>query len=230
MGHTRHILPISACILLLGAAQASAGDATRVERSRYRLTVDDRTAFRLQRTGHEHISRQVPEKLAGKPYANQIQRAARQAAVDPALVHAVIAVESGYDPSARSPRGALGLMQVMPQTALRYGVSDPVRSAAINLQVGTRYLSDLIALFDGRLDLALAAYNAGEQAIMRHGERIPPYPETRRYVEAVSNAYRSLRRGGRSTNTLTSPEYLQGTRLRAHARSAAGRLPRLEAD
>jgi soluble lytic murein transglycosylase-like protein len=222
MGRARHIL-IPACVLLLGATLAVAGDPARVERSRYRLAVDDRTSFRLQRMGAEHISRQVPEKLAGKPYATQIQRVARQSAVDPALVHAVIAVESGYDPSARSPKGALGLMQVMPQTARRYGVSDPARSAEINLRVGTRYLSDLIALFDGRLDLALAAYNAGEQAVLRHGTRIPPYRETQRYVEAVSNAYRSLRRSG-STDAMTRRAYLRGTRLEAQARHAYVRV------
>jgi hypothetical protein len=222
MMQARHIL-IPVCWLLLGATQACAGGPARVERSPYRLTLENGGAFRLGHVDLKHVSRYVPERLASQPYASQIQRAARGAAIDPALVHAVVSVESGYDPAARSPKGALGLMQVMPQTALRYGVPDPARSAEINLQVGTRYLSELIALFDGRLDLALAAYNAGEQAVLRHGSRIPPYRETQRYVEAVSNTYQSLRRIG-SADAKTRPAYLRGTRLNAQARRPYSRI------
>ena len=131
----------------------------------------------------------VSPRLAGLPFAKLIEAAAREAALDPALVHAVIAVESGYNPAARSPKGALGLMQVLPATALRYGIRNAARSPAANLRAGTRYLSDLMALFDDRLELVLAAYNAGEAAVLRYGERIPPFRETRQYVPAVLARY-----------------------------------------
>jgi soluble lytic murein transglycosylase-like protein len=208
MARARHVL-ICACVLSLAATQASAGDAAQARRSPYRLTLEDPASFRLNRADLDQVGRRLPAGLAGKPYALQIERAARRAAIDPVLVHAVIAVESGYDASARSPKGALGLMQVMPQTALRYGVRDPARSADSNLGVGTRYLSDLLTLFEGNLELALAAYNAGERAVIRHGDRIPPYRETQRYVEAVSQTYRRLRFGSPAARA----EYLRGTRL-----------------
>ena len=135
----------------------------------------------------------VSPRLAGMPFAKLIEAAAREASLDPALVHAVIAVESGYNPAARSPKGALGLMQVLPATALRYGIRNAARSPAANLRAGTRYLSELMALFDDRLELVLAAYNAGEAAVLRYGERIPPFRETRQYVPAVLARYREWR-------------------------------------
>jgi soluble lytic murein transglycosylase-like protein len=118
-----------------------------------------------------------------------IDDAAREAALEPALVHAVISVESGYNAAARSPKGAIGLMQVMPETASRYGVRDAARSPQANLKAGTLYLSDLMQLFENRLDLVLAAYNAGENAVLRYGQRIPPYRETQLYVPAVLARY-----------------------------------------
>lgn len=217
-----HRILLPACSLLaLVAVQAIAGDRIAATRSPYRLAVNDSAALRLGRIDLDHISRHVDPRLAQKPYAAQIRRAARKAAVDPALVHALITVESGYDPGARSPKGAIGLMQVMPQTALRYGVRDAGRSTEINLGVGTRYLRDLIAMFDGRLDLALAAYNAGEQAVMRYAQTIPPYRETQHYVKAVAAEYRALRRGGGSARPSGRSEYLQGTRLNGDGKRAA---------
>ena len=104
--------------------------------------------------------------------------------LDPRLVLALIDVESGFDPAARSPRGAVGLMQLMPATAKRFGVSnrlDPMQ----NLRGGMAYLRWLLDRFDGDLDLALAGYNAGEGAVDRHGG-IPPYRETRAYVRRIN--------------------------------------------
>ncbi|MDB5809282.1 MAG: Lytic transglycosylase catalytic [Betaproteobacteria bacterium] len=132
-------------------------------------------------------------RLANKPFAKLIEIAANEAALDPALVHAVISVESGYNATARSPKGALGLMQVLPETALRYGIRNAAKSPAANLRAGTLYLKDLMLMFDRRLDLVLAAYNAGEGAVMRYGERIPPFRETRQYVPAVLARYREWR-------------------------------------
>ena len=152
--------------------------------------------------------------MADKPFAIQIDSAARQASLDPALVHAVIHVESRYNPSARSPKGAIGLMQLMPETAMRYGVADPSRAPEANLRAGTRYLSDLMTLFDGRIELVLAAYNAGENAVRRHGMRIPPYRETRDYVPAVLAVYNELKESPPPASPRTAGfHYLPGTRL-----------------
>lgn len=120
-----------------------------------------------------------------------VSATAQRNSLDPRLLHALIAVESGYNPEAVSPKGAVGLMQLMPGTARRYGIQDP-RDPLQNLQAGARYLSDLLRMFDNDVSLALAAYNAGEQAVIRHGRRIPPYPETTAYVPKVLALYRKF--------------------------------------
>lgn len=136
-------------------------------------------------------SSEMQEKLADQPFSNEIARAAQAAALDPSLVHAVIYVESRYQHKAVSPKGAVGLMQVMPDTAARYGLRHAVYSPKENLKAGTLYLRDLMVMFDNRLDLVLAAYNAGENAVKKHARQIPPYPETRHYVKAVMARYAS---------------------------------------
>lgn len=123
-----------------------------------------------------------------------VEQAAREHQIDQALLRAVIAVESGYDPNAVSHKGAVGLMQLMPQTARRYGVRN-IYDPAQNIQGGARYLRDLMGKFNNDLPLVLAAYNAGEDAIARHGNRIPPYRETRSYVPRVLDYYRRYQRG-----------------------------------
>lgn len=126
---------------------------------------------------------------ANSPYASSIQAAARASDLDPALIHAVIRAESGYNPSARSSKGAVGLMQLMPETAQRYGVInrlDPVQ----NIRGGTSYLRDLLRMFNNDLHLALAAYNAGEGAVVKYGNRVPPFAETVAYVPRVISYYR----------------------------------------
>ena len=115
------------------------------------------------------------------PYSEIIATAATRAGVDPRLVHAVIRVESAYQAQARSRKGAMGLMQLMPDTARRYAVRDPYDPGA-NIEAGTRHLKSLLDRFD--LPLALAAYNAGEAAVERF-RGIPPYPETQNYVRQV---------------------------------------------
>lgn len=114
---------------------------------------------------------------------------AKQHGLDPLLLHAVVRAESGYNQQAVSPRGASGLMQLMPDTARRFGVKD-LFDPRENLKAGARYLSWLLKLFDGDLELALAGYNAGEQAVIRAGYRIPPYNETIHYVPKVLSYYR----------------------------------------
>ena len=126
-------------------------------------------------------------------YDAAIDRAARDATVQPALVRAVIVVESGFNPRAISRRGAIGLMQLLPATARRYGAFnafDPEQ----NIRAGAYYLAALIGRYGGQnLELALAAYNAGENAVDRYGGHIPPYRETRAYVPNVLKVYRALR-------------------------------------
>jgi soluble lytic murein transglycosylase-like protein len=126
-----------------------------------------------------------------------IEKAARQHALDPGLVKAVIAVESAFEPKAVSPKGALGLMQLIPDTAARYGIAGDGKKTIeqklfdpqVNIQAGARYLRYLLTLFADDLTLALAAYNAGEGAVQRHRNRVPPYPETREYVQLVQQFY-----------------------------------------
>ena len=124
-----------------------------------------------------------------------IGEAARHTRLDPALIEAVVRVESGFDSAARSPKGAQGLMQLMPSTARRYGVDDPFNPAQ-NLLGGARYLRDLLDRFT-TLPLALAAYNAGEGAVERHGNAIPPFAETEAYVPRVLGHYQRLKSGSR---------------------------------
>lgn len=126
-------------------------------------------------------------------HAPLIDRVAAEHGLTPALLHAIVQVESGYDPTAVSPKGATGLMQLMPATARRYNVADR-RDPLANLRGGARYLRDLLARFDGDLALALASYNAGEGAVLRFGRRIPPYAETVAYVQAVQRRYERLQR------------------------------------
>lgn len=117
-------------------------------------------------------------------YDHLIEEVAREHAVAPHLVRAVIKVESNFEPHARSPKGAVGLMQVMPATGRRFGATD-LRDPRTNLGAGTRYLRWLLNRFDEDLTLALAAYNAGEGAVEKYGRRVPPYPETQNYVRKV---------------------------------------------
>jgi len=130
-------------------------------------------------------------ELPATKYSGHILAAARETSVDPALIHAVISVESGYNPSARSSAGAVGLMQLMPGTAKRYGVTNRLDPAQ-NIQGGARYLRDLQAMFGNNLQLVLAAYNAGEESVMKYGMRIPPFRETAAYVPKVLRYYRKF--------------------------------------
>ncbi len=124
-------------------------------------------------------------------YAAHITRIAREHHLDPALIHAVISVESGYNPRAVSHKGAMGLMQLMPGTASLYGIDDPFDPVA-NIRGGVRYLRALMQRFRN-ISLALAAYNAGPEVVVRYRNTIPPYQETRKYVVRVLNFYMHYR-------------------------------------
>ena len=111
-----------------------------------------------------------------------------QHGVDPFLIYCLMSQESKFTSGATSPKGAMGLMQLMPGTAARYGVTNPY-DVAQNIAGGTRYLKDLLKMFNGRVDLALAGYNAGEGAVMKYGNTIPPYNETQNYVKLIIKRY-----------------------------------------
>lgn len=126
---------------------------------------------------------------------------ARQLGLDASLMIALIAAESGFNPRAVSPKGAVGLMQLMPGTARQYGVQpqagfsleERLMQPEVNLRAGATFLRDLLLMFPERLDLVLAAYNAGPGAVQRAGHRIPNYPETQNYVRVVTELLRHLR-------------------------------------
>ncbi len=129
-----------------------------------------------------------------------LHEASKTHGIDYSLLMALITTESGFNPHAVSPKGAVGLMQLIPPTAARYGVTagqgstiaKKLTDPRINIKAGARYLADLIKMFPGRLELALAAYNAGEGAVQRAGNKIPNYPETQNYVKTVMQLYTGL--------------------------------------
>jgi len=157
------------------------------------VPVDGRYRLLLATPSEEQAARPPRESWLGRSASFEplIQRAARSQAVRPELVRAVIVVESAFNPRAVSRRGAVGLMQLRPETARRYGVSDAFDPEQ-NITAGVHYLRDLLSRYGNNLELTLAAYNAGEDAVERYGKRIPPFSETRQYVPTVLRIYRSL--------------------------------------
>lgn len=148
----------------------------------------------VEELGPANQAKAVPSSGSVLKYASHVEAAAAAHELDEALLHAVITVESGYNPKAVSPKGAVGLMQLMPATAKRLAVADPYDPQQ-NIQGGAKYLRQLLNMFDGSVELALAAYNAGEGAVRRYGGRIPPYRETLAYVPKVLKFYRLLKEG-----------------------------------
>jgi soluble lytic murein transglycosylase-like protein len=163
------------------------------DNNRYRLLVfasQDRTA------SGDRYDMQLLAKAS--QYDSIIEQAAATAALEPNLLRAVIVVESGFNSRAVSKRGAVGLMQLMPATANRFGVSNRY-DANQNVHAGARYLKFLIDRFGHDISLALAAYNAGEEAVERNGGQIPPFSETMAYVPRVLKIYRMLAEQPRHT-------------------------------
>ena len=149
---------------------------------------------------YKRIIRTPPKGYAGafknlaknkKKYTPIIAKAAAKYKIDEKLLHAVIQTESAYDVKAISSAGAVGLMQLMPATAKRYGVSNR-NNATENIDGGTHYIKDLLKMFDSNLRLVLASYNAGEGAVKKYNNAIPPYPETQNYVRKVMSIYNKL--------------------------------------
>lgn len=153
---------------------------------------------------HESSAKNAASSINASAKYLAVQASLSQASasfgVDYELIKAVVSAESAFNPQAVSNKGAVGLMQIMPATAHRYGVraepgisvSKKLTDPDLNIKTGTRYLADLLRLFNGRTELAVAAYNAGEGAVMRAGNRIPDYKETQQYVVRVMSVYRVL--------------------------------------
>ena len=147
----------------------------------------------------------LKERLLAHPnlklYEPLLKAASVEFAVELALLKAVMAAESGFNPDAVSPKGAVGLMQIMPGTAERYGLSgdnkrpveEKLRDPKLNIRIGTRYLADLLKLYPRQLHLVLASYNAGEGAVQQYGNTVPPYDETRAYVDWVQALHQAFR-------------------------------------
>ena len=150
---------------------------------------------------HRPITLLTTKAVVAKPIANKskiadaaqielvkiISKISNQYGIDPDLVEALVAVESGFNTYAISPKGARGLMQLMPATAKRYGMKSEqdLHIPSKNIDMGVRHLKDLLKLYDGQVALVIASYNAGQGAVNKHGQRIPAYRETMLYVPAV---------------------------------------------
>ena len=203
----RAILPalLVVCALTAGAAGARADyvvlrSGARLNVTSYELLGDK---YRLQLNGGfaevpasdvvgiepEEVFEPLPEPLSpNTPFHDIIRAAAERNGVDADLIHCVIAIESNFNPKAVSPKNARGLMQLLPQTAAQLGVRD-VFDPRENIEAGTRYLKDMLARYQNDLTLALAAYNAGPERVEQYGRRVPPYPETLKYVQKISRSY-----------------------------------------
>ncbi len=140
-------------------------------------------------TGRSFRSQRSNSSLSAEEVDRLVTQAAAQKQVDPKLVHSIIQVESGYNPNAISRRGAMGLMQLIPGTAKRFGVENPFDPKQ-NIEGGVSYLKYLLEMFGGDVALSLAAYNAGENSVLQNGG-IPSFPETQDYVRKVSSLYGS---------------------------------------
>ncbi|UVM53596.1 lytic transglycosylase domain-containing protein [Pseudomonas sp. B21-012] len=183
---------ILAWLAIVNPAQADVYISIKADGS-YVLSNVHRPGRTYQRVISEAVSlaSNGPQLITGMPYAEVVAAAAQANDLPAALLHAVIQAESRYDPNARSTSGAAGLMQLMPDTAKEMGVKNVLDPAA-NVQGGARYLKRMLTLFDNDITLAVAAYNAGPDAVLRRGRVVPPFAETQRYVPKVLRQYRRL--------------------------------------
>jgi len=183
----------AAGIYVLAEENGSISLSNVQENPRYKMLMTDDPRSPVEPLRSEQ--RKGLRNLADKARFDQVvEQTALSYGLEGALLHAVISVESGYNPAAVSRKGASGLMQLMPKTALRYGVAD-ILDPAQNIQGGARYLRDLLKLFNSDLELVIAAYNAGEHAVARYGNQIPPYRETVAYVPRVMAYYQKYQAG-----------------------------------
>ena len=152
----------------------------------------------------------LPEPLSpNTPFHDLIRAASERYGVDADLIHCVIAIESNFNPKAVSPKNARGLMQLLPQTAAQLGVRH-IFDPRENIDGGTRYFKDMLARYHNDLTLALAAYNAGPERVEQYGRRVPPYPETLKYVQRISRSYALFKTAAAQNNKPQPATNLQG--------------------
>jgi soluble lytic murein transglycosylase-like protein len=184
------VLPGAACAQIFGAVDSNGAVVLTNVRGKPGLKVIV-AAEPPGEPGAKRRSRKSPGSGDLPMYADVIDEASRSFRVQPELLRAVIDIESGYNPKAVSDKGALGLMQLMPETARRFSEGD-MFNPRDNVLAGARYLRFLLDLFKDDMELTLAAYNAGENAVIRAGYRVPSLPETRLYVPRVLARYKQL--------------------------------------
>lgn len=213
-----------ALLMLTSLAPSRAGDvyvmyddtgmahfAAQAVDERYRLLFRDLSAGAR---GARRAAQPTPE------IRQALERAAQRHGVDYGLLRAVAEAESGFDGEAVSPKGAVGVMQLMPDTARRYGMpgtgivfEQNLRKVDLNVDAGTRYLRDLLARYDGDLALVLAAYNAGEGAVLRAGNRVPNYTETKQYVRKIMDGYQLPQQAVAPAPTIADPGTTTGVSI-----------------
>lgn len=161
----------------------------------YAVLISEHGQSRIQRTISSDGKNKSPLQERQAQYQKMVSEAARRVGLESELLHAVIAVESSYDAKAISKNGATGLMQLMPETAKRYHVTDPFDPEQ-NINGGARYLRDLLLMFNSDMSLALAAYNSGENTVAKNGNRIPQIKETINYIPKVIGYYKKFQYEG----------------------------------
>lgn len=204
----RFVLLLLTAMLSLVYSQSSVADIYRYVDKHGRVILTDKPAHsgykRLVRTWKGWVEQKYTSKVAyqnflknQKKYSKTIAHYAKEYQIPNSLLHAIISAESAYDPHAISSAGAVGMMQLMPATAKRYGVTNR-KNATDNINGGSRYFRDLLKMFENDLSLALAAYNAGENAVIKYGNKIPPYKETQNYVRKVLDFYKKYQKSLKS--------------------------------
>ena len=194
-----HILMVAVASAIFLTAPVVKADIYKYVDKHGRVTLTDRPTnskhIRLVKTWKGWVAQPKSKLNLAAYYRNKekftptVEYAAKRYHLPESLLHAVITAESAYDPAAVSSTGAVGLMQLMPETARRYGVKDR-KNPYENIHGGSRYLHDLLIMFNNNLNLALAAYNAGEGAVKKYGNKIPPFPETQNYIRKVRIYYK----------------------------------------
>jgi hypothetical protein len=202
-----------AWIFLVGGARVEAESATEsasgvwYRRGTLSIFIDRIRIDRIEREDPEKVAKAEKRDLGWSTGSKRLDALIRQNGarfgVDPYLIFLVMEQESHFNPRVVSPKGAQGLMQLMPGTGARFGVRRPFDPAQ-NIAGGTRFLKQLLDRFKGRVDLVLASYNAGEGAVLKYGHRVPPYRETRNYVKNISKRYHRSKSPTKSTPSASS--------------------------
>ena len=173
----------------------------KVEETRNQIAAANRPAPILPDASADFVASDAAWSTGNNRVDTLVRYYGNKYSVDPYLIFCLMSQESKFSKIATSPKGAQGLMQLMPGTAARYGVANPY-DVAQSIMGGTRYLKDLLQMFNGRIDLALAGYNAGENAVIKHGYTVPPYAETRNYVRLITARYGKKQKVATATSAL----------------------------